>query len=257
MADGNPLIAWQPVAGAVASFLPMRKRSPLVLLNPLLDPDTGHLRQGILRAGCRRAQRTLFYSRQGLEYAGQAGLSPSRTAFVALGVHARYDTPPPPGTYLLAAGRSARDWVTLSRAAAGLDAEILVMGPTVLPEGTSLRRLPQSSRTHFFSLLTGAAALVVPLLPVSRTAGQLAVLDSFSVGRAVVATRSQGTEDYVDDRTGILVPPSDPEALRAALGKVLADGTAARLGAGALAAAKDRFSLRRFVEEVDRQVRLS
>jgi glycosyltransferase involved in cell wall biosynthesis len=154
----------------------------------------------------------------------------------------------PPGEYLLAAGREHRDWSTLAAAARGLDVEIRVAGPAAVEP--PLRALGSLPRERFLELLRDARALVVPLARDDVTAGQLAVLDAFSVGRPVVATRAQGTEDYVADELGLLVPPRDPEALRAGLARMAAPGVAEAMGAAALAAARGPLSLTRFVRDV-------
>jgi glycosyltransferase involved in cell wall biosynthesis len=245
-ARGRPVVAWQPLAGALAGLLRPRGRPPLVLLNPLLDPSGGRLHT-LLLVGTRRADRVVLFTRRGLEVAAELGVARERLAFLPLGVRARVERPDPPGDYLLAAGREQRDWATLAEAARGLDVEIRVAGPaTVEPPLRALGDLP---RERFLEFLRRSRALVVPLARDDRTAGQLAVLDAFSVGRAVVATRAQGTEDYVTEGRGLLVPPGDPDALRTAMAEASAD--AARMGAAALDAALGPLSLTRFVAELD------
>jgi glycosyltransferase involved in cell wall biosynthesis len=245
-------VAWQPIAGAVAGLLRSSGSPRLVVLNPLLDPSSRSGRQRVMLHGLARTDQVLFFSHGGLEAAAALGLRGPRLGFVPLGVRARRAARSTAGTYFLAAGREQRDWATLARAAAGLDADIRVVGPRSLPaSAASLTRLPQVDRPRFLELLEGAIALVVPLAATSRPAGQLAVLDALSVGRAVVATRGPGTVDYVAPETGILVPPGDPDALRAALARLLEPGVADALGAGALAAAQGPLSLERFVAAVD------
>jgi glycosyltransferase involved in cell wall biosynthesis len=61
----------------------------------------------------------------------------------------------------------------------------------------------------------------------------LVILEAMAAGRPVVATRTDGSQILVEEgETGLLVPPREPEALAAALGRLLSDGAlAARLGA--------------------------
>jgi glycosyltransferase involved in cell wall biosynthesis len=63
-------------------------------------------------------------------------------------------------------------------------------------------------------------------------------------GRPVVASSVGGLRDLVVDReTGLVVPPRDPAALRAALEELLGDRVLRRaLGAAARERARERFS---------------
>ena len=68
--------------------------------------------------------------------------------------------------------------------------------------------------------------------------------EAMAYGRPVVAAAVGGLVDAVDDGvTGLLVPPRDPAALRAALEMLLADAELRlRLGASARVVARERFS---------------
>ena len=89
--------------------------------------------------------------------------------------------------------------------------------------------------------LDRAAVIVVP----SRREGYgMAAREAMAHGRAVVATRVGGLVDAIEDGvTGLLVPPHDPDALRAALQRALADPELRdRLGAAAREHALAHFS---------------
>jgi len=91
------------------------------------------------------------------------------------------------------------------------------------------------------SLLTHAELLVHP----ARAEGfGLAILEAMAAGKPVVATRSGGPEEIVEDGvSGLLVPAADPPALGAALGRVLGDAAlASALARGARRRAR-RFTL--------------
>lgn len=244
----GPVVAWDPIAGALAARLGRRER--LVILNPILDPSRNSRRQQLVVSGARRAAHVLFFSRGGARDGLELGV---RGEFVPLGVRARRDDAAPPGDHLLAVGRDHRDWATLARAAQALDIEVRVIGPASVPG--PLRLVDPVARRELFGLMEQAAAVVVPLMDDRRTAGQLAVLDAFAVGRGVVATRGPGTEDYVTDDTGFLVPPGEADALRAALGLAADPSVAASLGEAALAAVRGPLSLTTFVSTVDAAAR--
>ncbi|MGE5507301.1 MAG: glycosyltransferase [Chitinophagales bacterium] len=89
-------------------------------------------------------------------------------------------------------------------------------------------------RTDVAALLDLAAVVAVP----SRAEGlSLFLLETLAAGRPVVASAAGGMTELVrDGENGLLVPPGEPEALAAALRRLLTDADlAARLSAGARA----------------------
>ena len=68
------------------------------------------------------------------------------------------------------------------------------------------------------------AALDVAVLPSYREAQGLTILEAMALSRPVVASNVGGIPEMVEDgRTGLLVPPHDPEALAAAITRLLTD----------------------------------
>jgi glycosyltransferase involved in cell wall biosynthesis len=87
---------------------------------------------------------------------------------------------------------------------------------------------------------------VFALASVGRSEGMpTAILEAMCAGKPVVATDVGAVRELVEEgRTGLLVPPGDPEALAAALGRLITDGELrARLGAAGRELALERFSL--------------
>lgn len=81
-----------------------------------------------------------------------------------------------------------------------------------------------------------------------------AIIEAMAAGKPVVATRVGGNPEAVDDGvTGLLVPPREPAALAAAVGRLLDDPDERRiLGARAQGRAAERFALHRIVDEYQR-----
>src|SRR6185436_7411103 len=88
--------------------------------------------------------------------------------------------------------------------------------------------------------------------PLHREGFGIACAEAMAHGRPVVASNVGGLRDLVvDGETGVLVPPGDVAALRAALERLLADPELRlRLGAAARERARSEFSW-------DRAVRLT
>jgi glycosyltransferase involved in cell wall biosynthesis len=97
------------------------------------------------------------------------------------------------------------------------------------------------------------AALDVAVLPSYREALGLVVLEAMALSRPVVATNVGGIPEMVEhERTGLLVPPHDPDALADAIVRLLRDhplaDTLARAGHDLV---HDRFCIERMVGAVE------
>jgi glycosyltransferase involved in cell wall biosynthesis len=77
------------------------------------------------------------------------------------------------------------------------------------------------------------------------------LLDAMACGKAIVATRAGGIPEVVDDgTTGVLVDPRDPQALAAAIRRLLNDpALRQRMGEAGLARVRAHFTVERMVEE--------
>jgi starch synthase len=164
-------------------------------------------------------------------------------------VLARYGVDPG-RPYVIFVGRVTRQkgLPVLLRAAAYLDPEaqlVLCAGQADTPElaaevdGLVAELTASRSGVHLISGML-AKPEVIQLLSHARVFACPSVyeplgivnLEAMACGAAVVASRVGGIPEVVDDgETGLLVPPSDPVALAAALNELLADpGRAAQLG---------------------------
>jgi glycosyltransferase involved in cell wall biosynthesis len=97
--------------------------------------------------------------------------------------------------------------------------------------------------------LLGAFDLFV--LPSVSEGFSLATVEAMAAGRPVIATRSGGPQELIEDGvTGLLVPPKDPQSLATKICEVLRNpALASALGHNAQAAVQSKFSLARMLAE--------
>jgi glycosyltransferase involved in cell wall biosynthesis len=96
------------------------------------------------------------------------------------------------------------------------------------------------------------AALDVVVLTSRNEGTPVSLVEAGAAGRPVVATRVGGVRDVVTDgETGILVPPGDPTATAAAIGRLLDEPVLAHaMGVAARARVPSRFSAARLVDDL-------
>jgi glycosyltransferase involved in cell wall biosynthesis len=141
---------------------------------------------------------------------------------------------------VLYAGRLSEEKGVLELVEAAGDLNLVVAG-----DGPLRARVPQARgflpNDELQRLYARAAVVACP----SRREGfGVACLEAMAHARPVVASAVGGLKDLVvDGETGLLVPPRDPRALRAALERLLGDrDLRLRLGAAGRERARERFS---------------
>ncbi|PZE30798.1 hypothetical protein DEJ04_08990 [Curtobacterium sp. MCLR17_044] len=96
--------------------------------------------------------------------------------------------------------------------------------------GLPVTFLGQRGRTEVLETLASATVVAVPSIPAANGDQEglpVTLLEAAAVGAAIVASDLPGIRDVVqDDVSGVLVPPGDVPALRAALQRVLTDDAA-------------------------------
>jgi glycosyltransferase involved in cell wall biosynthesis len=224
--------------------------------------------RALVRTGVRAADAVVcFAESQRRELTALAGADAARTVTLELGVDAAFlrpQGPPPRDGYVLAVGRDvARDYATFADALRGLDARAVVVASRRNLAGVDL---PPNVEVQvdvdapaLRDLYEGARCVVVATRRESfpygaDCSGQTVVLDAMAMGRPVVAS-SRGTLDgYVADGvTGLLVPPEEPQALRAAVERLAADDELAqRLGAAGRAAVEASLTTRHLAARLAR-----
>ena len=130
--------------------------------------------------------------------------------------------------YIMSAGRVFRDWGTLLDVSRRVDVPFVIVAS---PSSLDTRDVPPNVKirynipgSEFIDLMARSLAVVLPLENRKISIGQTVLLQGMALGKAVIATRVNGTEDYIEHmKTGILVPPNDPTALEAAITTLVGD----------------------------------
>ena len=196
---------------------------------------------------------------------------PERLVADWFGVDERYWTPGEPSgePLVCAVGWEQRDYATLIAAASTIDARFeLAVGSVALPSNADelaalVERmtggglpgnvtLTHRSRRELRELLRSAAVVVVPVQEVEFDAGMTAVMESMSLAKPLVVTRTAGLDGLFEDGVhGLWVPPADPAAMSAAIQRLLGDPEgAAAMGRAARALIEGRHTLDQRIERI-------
>ena len=139
--------------------------------------------------------------------------------FVPFGVDTEFFAPVEvkPGDYILSIGYKLRDWKALLEAFRNIqtDIELKIVGPEKndlkvgdLPSNVSY--LPYVPVTVLKDLIARAGFIVVPLMDIPYAHGQMTLLQSMAMGKAVIVTKVAATSEYVSDGyDGLFVKPND------------------------------------------------
>jgi hypothetical protein len=129
--------------------------------------------------------------------------------------------------YIFTGGRVYRDYDTLMRALDGSEHPLVVVSEKDDPAFVGRDRVDarfQIPVEEFNSLMAKSRIVVVPLEDRRFSVGQTVILQAMAMGKAVVATRTAATLDYIAHlQTGILVSPRDHAALRQVIDQLMSD----------------------------------
>ena len=190
---------------------------------------------------------------------------------------------------VLAVGSENRDYDTLIEAATGLPVQVVIAAGSHWARQTAgAGHLPDNVRyldkplpfAELRSAYASAAMVVVPVHDVTNQSGVTVILEAMSMARPCIVTASRGQRECVvgstvqadgalDESTrlsrgphvfggvrsgaatGMYVPPNDAGALRAAIVRLIDHPALGDdLGQAARVAAKNHFSIERYVESV-------
>jgi glycosyltransferase involved in cell wall biosynthesis len=185
-----------------------------------------------------------------------------RADVMPFGVEADWWTPPPgtesrPGIVFSVGRDPARDFPPLAAAVHGLEVETRIMSRLArtqgVAEGERLRIVESDRLVDLRDELWRAHVVAIPIRRVGSASGETSALQAMAAGRPVVMTDS-GWAAHHGLRSGehfLDVPAEDADALREAIvSLVTAPDEAARLGARAQAAVRERFSTGRQADAI-------
>lgn len=158
---------------------------------------------------------------------------------------------------VFAGGNAMRDYGTLVEAVRGLEKEVTIATSLRLGNGGDLppniKVVAVNPHSTFIDLMRDAEVVVVPFKSgIRRASGMDTYLSAMGLGNLVIVTECPGTRDYIEDGVnGIIVPPADAAAMRAAIDWALDPANATevktmRKRAGQVA--NERFTFRRHAE---------
>src|SRR5208337_3009005 len=192
-------------------------------------------------------------------------VSEDRTFLLLQHVDTRFFSPGPPTPgksrpVVVAVGREQRDYATLARATQDLDVDVWVddwsatarkqpgMLPREIPANMSFRH---SKPRELVQLYRDGDVVVVPMFP-NKYAGITSLIEGLACERPVVASRTRGLVDYLSPPDGISpVEPSDPDAMRAAIVRLLEHQEETRIQARQGYESVDRrYHFERYIETV-------
>ncbi|MGL5943772.1 MAG: glycosyltransferase family 4 protein [Waterburya sp.] len=152
--------------------------------------------------------------------------------------------------FITALGSAHRDFPTLFEAVEKLNISTIIAAGKRVLEGLTIpsQIKPQFgiSKADCLRLTQSARINVIPLLPNPKVtaAGQITIIEAMTMGCAVIATRCNGAEDYIQHgETGLLVEPQSVDDLVKAINMLWNDpGLRRRLGQAAQRYAQEHFS---------------
>ncbi len=224
----------------IPSGLPaLLTRRPVVLQLWGSDAALAARARWVFRPVVRRSRVVVCASRDLAEHAAELGARDVRVIPAGVEIPEIVAAPEEPPHVLFVGRLSEEKGVReLAEAARGLPLVVVGDGPLrdLLPQATGF-----VAPDHLGACYERASVVVVPSL---REGYGMTAREAMAYGRPVVATAVGGLPDAVEDGvTGLLVPPGDPAALRAALERLLGDRELReRFGDRARTRAQERFT---------------
>ena len=251
MQDYDLIVTWEANTALPLAFmrsLTGRRTPPLVVLNfvlkgqPVLDllPLVRFAMRSVDRITCLSLREIEYYS-QVLSYPVgncQKLQGPFRDFFADSHRYQFGGSNPIQGMtpYIFSAGRSHRDYQTLVEAVRDIPIRVIINARQFNVKGiqppANVTINPFLPFGEYLDMLEKASFVVAPLLTARHASGETFIIQAMTTRKAVIASQTYSTAEIIENGVnGLLVPPGDPQALRAAIQQLIQDpGLAYRLG---------------------------
>lgn len=264
------VVAWEGKNGfpyAVLRSFVGQKSPPLIILAFNIRGVIGHF-LGLARFGLRSVSRVVVLTPGEVEqYKRLLSLPPEAISYSPHGwldPMRWYDPEELPksddlaraGKFILASGRSFRDYETLARAVEGTEVKVKVSSRKFNLDGIDLPKNMEAvgwlEYRELQDYLYESFFYVVPLQSIAFAGGDSSLLHAMSFSKAVVATRAPSTVTYIEHGvTGLLVEPGDVEGMRQAILQLWCDpDKAARMGKAARQRFEENHTMEKFSQRI-------
>lgn len=183
-----------------------------------------------------------------------------KTAFVPFGVDSDFFKPlnTPSENYILSIGYKFRDWETLIAAYSEIetDVKLKIIGPSQIninsKKNHNIIVLPFIPINDLKDQIARSKFVVLPLIDLPYAHGQMTLLQSMAMGKAVIVTKVAATIDYIEDgKNGLFVKLKDVDDMRAKIEYLLSNlGLVERLQIAARESVEHRFNERYMAEGI-------
>jgi glycosyltransferase involved in cell wall biosynthesis len=195
-------------------------------------------------------------------------VSEDRTLLLLQHVDNKFFTPGPPAPgkkrpLIASVGLERRDYVTLAAAVRDLNVDLVVDAwspnarkmaqtfPAELPANMTYRR---SSTAELVQLYRDADLVAVSMFP-NKYAGLTTLVEALACERPIIASRTVGLSDYLVPNEITTVDPCNPEAMRAAIVRLLENPEEARAQARrGYESVAQRYDFDRYIEMVAKRL---
>lgn len=166
--------------------------------------------------------------------------------------------------YILAAGRSGRDYATLFQAVEQLAVDLHVVCDSEnalngLNIPTNVSVLRNCYDDDYVNELRNSAFVAIPLGVNDISAGQMVLIQAMAFGKPTIVTRTPTVEEYVSDgEQSLLVTQGSVSEFREAINKLLSDKDLAKyLATNAIDIYEKKYCMRAYVQNLVASVTLS